>query len=112
MMIGSWIASPSPGNEQRGRWSSPAATMEGSYNICGVASPAIDAMIGAVVAARGHDDFVAAVRALDRLLLSGFYIVPLFYAPDQWIAYSSALRRPEKTPMFGVNIQSWWRAAP
>ena len=106
MMIGSWIASPSPGNEQRGRWSSPAATMEGSYNICGAASPAIDAMIGAVVAARGHDDFVAAVRALDRLLLSGFYIVPLFYAPDQWIAYSSALGRPEKTPMFGVEYRN------
>ncbi|MGD0562010.1 MAG: extracellular solute-binding protein [Roseiarcus sp.] len=112
MMIGSWIASPSPGNEQRGRWSSPAAAMDGSYNICGAASPAIDALIGAVVAARGHDDFVAAVRALDRLLLSGFYIVPLFYAPDQWIAYSSGLGRPEKTPMFGVNLDSWWRAAP
>ncbi|HYA71552.1 MAG TPA: extracellular solute-binding protein [Roseiarcus sp.] len=112
MMIGSWIASPSPGNEQRGRWSSPAASMEGSYNICGAASPAIDAMIGAVVAARGRDDFVAAVRALDRVLLSGFYIVPLFYAPDQWIAYSSGLGHPEKTPMFGVNIESWWRAAP
>ena len=112
MMIGSWIASPSPGNEQRGRWSSPAATMEGSYNICGAASPAIDAMIAAVVAARGHDDFVAAVRALDRVLLSGFYIVPLFYAPDQWIAYSSALGRPDKTPLFGVAINSWWRAAP
>ncbi len=112
MMIGSWIASPSPGNEQRGRWSSPAAAMDGSYNICGAASPAIDTMIGAVVAARGHDEFVAAVRALDRLLLSGFYIVPLFYAPDQWIAYSSALGRPEKTPMFGVAIDAWWRAAP
>jgi peptide/nickel transport system substrate-binding protein len=112
MMIGSWIASPSPGNEQRGRWSSAAATMEGSYNICGAASPAIDALIGAVVAARGHDDFVAAVRALDRVLLSGFYIVPLFYAPDQWVAYSSGLGRPEKTPLFGVAIESWWRAAP
>jgi peptide/nickel transport system substrate-binding protein len=112
MMIGSWIASPSPGNEQRGRWSSPAAAMEGSYNICGAASPAIDAMIAAIVAARGHDDFVAAVRALDRLLLSGFYIVPLFYAPDQWIAYSAALGRPATTPMFGVAIESWWRAAP
>ncbi len=112
MMIGSWIASPSPGNEQRGRWSSAAASMDGSYNICGAASPAIDAMIAAVVAARSHDDFIAAVRALDRTLLSGFYIVPLFYAPDQWIAYSSALGRPEKTPMFGVNIETWWRAAP
>jgi peptide/nickel transport system substrate-binding protein len=112
MMIGSWIASPSPGNEQRGRWSSAAATMEGSYNICGAASPAIDAMIGAVVAARDRDDFVAAVRALDRALLSGFYIVPLFYAPDQWVAYSAALGRPETTPLFGVAIETWWRAAP
>ena len=110
MMIGSWIASPSPGNEQRGRWSSAAATMEGSYNICGAASPAIDAMIAAVVAARDRDDFVPAVRALDRLLLSGFYIVPLFYAPDQWIAYSSALGHPDKTPLFGVATETWWRA--
>ena len=99
MMIGSWIASPSPGNEQRNRWGSAAATMEGSYNICGAASPAIDAMIAAVVAARDREDFVAAVRALDRLLLSGFYIVPLFYAPDQWIAYSSALGHPDRTPL-------------
>jgi peptide/nickel transport system substrate-binding protein len=110
MMIGSWIASPSPGNEQRNRWSSAAATMEGSYNICGAASPAIDATIAAVVAARDRDDFVAAVRALDRLLLSGFYIVPLFYAPDQWVAYSSALGHPDKTPLFGVATETWWRA--
>jgi len=110
MMIGSWIASPSPGNEQRNRWSSAAATMEGSYNICGAVSPAIDAMIAAVVAARDRDDFVPAVRALDRLLLSGFYIVPLFYAPDQWIAYSSALGHPDKTPLFGVATETWWRA--
>ena len=110
MMIGSWIASPSPGNEQRNRWSSAAAAMEGSYNICGAASPAIDAMIAAVVAARDRDDFVAAVRALDRLLLSGFYIVPLFYSKDQWIAYSSSLGRPDKTPLFGATLESWWRA--
>jgi len=112
MMIGSWIASPSPGNEQRGRWSSAAASMEGSYNICGSASPAIDAMIAALVAARGRDDFVAAVRALDRTLLSGFYIVPLFYSSDQWIAYSSSLGRPQKTSMFGVNLEALWRASP
>jgi peptide/nickel transport system substrate-binding protein len=112
MMIGSWIASPSPGNEQRNRWSSAAATMEGSYNICGAASPAIDAMIAAIVAARDRDEFVAAVRALDRLLLSGFYIVPLFYAPDQWVAYSAALGHPDKTPLFGVATETWWRAKP
>ena len=94
MMIGSWIASPSPGNEQRGRWSSAAANAQGAYNISGVASPAVDAMIAAILAAKTNEDFVAAVRALDRLLISGFYIVPLYYAPEQWIAYSAKLGRP------------------
>ena len=112
VMIGSWIASPSPGDEQRGRWSSAAANAEGAYNIAGVASPAIDAMIAAMLAAKSNEDFVAAVRALDRLLISGFTIVPLYYAPEQWIAYSAKLGRPEKTPLFGVELSTWWRREP
>jgi peptide/nickel transport system substrate-binding protein len=52
------------------------------------------------------------VRALDRVLISGFYIVPLFYAPEQWIAYSARLGRPEKTPLFGVNTDTWWMKSP
>ena len=112
MMIGAWTASPSPGNEQRGRWSSAAANAEGAYNLSGVASPAVDAMIAALLAARTNEDFVAAARALDRLLISGFYIVPLYYAPETWIAYSSKLGRPEKTPLFGVDLAAWWRREP
>ena len=57
MMIGSWIASPSPGNEQRGRWSSAAADAEGAYNIAGVRSPAVDAMIAAILAAETQRGF-------------------------------------------------------
>jgi peptide/nickel transport system substrate-binding protein len=109
VMIGAWIASPSPGNEQRGRWSSAAADAEGAYNIAGVRSEAVDAMIKAILAAKSGEDFVAAVRALDRLLISGFYIVPLYYAPEQWIAYSAKLGRPDKTPLFGVELSTWWR---
>jgi peptide/nickel transport system substrate-binding protein len=109
MMIGSWIASPSPGNEQRGRWSSAAADAEGAYNLSGVRSPAVDAMIKAILAAKSNEDFVASVRALDRLLISGFYIVPLYYAPEQWIAYSSKLGRPQETPLYGVELSTWWR---
>ena len=112
MMEGSWIASPSPGNEQRGRWSSAAADAEGAYNIAGVRSPAVDAMIAAILAADTNEDFVAAVRALDRLLISGFYIVPLYYAPEQWIAYSAKLGRPDRTPLFGVELPAWWRREP
>ena len=108
MMIGTWTASPSPGNEQRGRWGSASANAEGAYNLAGAESPAIDAMIAAMLAAKTNEDFVAAVRALDRILISGFYIVPLYYAPEQWIAYWDKLGRPEKTPLFGVDIASWW----
>jgi peptide/nickel transport system substrate-binding protein len=70
-----------------------------------------------MLAAHSHADFVSAVRALDRVLLSGFYIVPLFHAPEQWFAYSTALTRPERTarfaaPLFGATLDSWWRKAP
>jgi peptide/nickel transport system substrate-binding protein len=112
MMMGSWVASPSPGNEQRTRWGAASADMDGAYNICGAASPAIDAMIAALLAAKTHEDFVAAVRALDRVLISGFYIVPLFFAPDQWIAYSARLGHPDKTPLFGVTTDAWWSKGP
>src|SRR5271166_4449192 len=108
MMLGTWTASPSPGNEQRGRWGSASANAEGAYNLAGVASPAVDAMIAALLAANSNEDFVAAVRALDRILISGFYIVPLYYAPDEWIAYWSKLGRPDKTPLFGVDLSAWW----
>lgn len=112
MMPGTWTASPSPGNEQRGRWSSAAAKADGAYNIAGVASPAIDTTIAAIQAADSAEEFVASVRALDRLLISGFYIVPLYYAPDVWIAYSAKLGRPDKTPLFGVDLAAWWRRKP
>jgi peptide/nickel transport system substrate-binding protein len=112
MMLGTWTASPSPGNEQRSRWGSASANAEGAYNIAGVTSPAVDAMIAAILSAESSDDFVAAVRALDRVLISGFYIVPLYYAPQQWIAYSSKLGRPNATPLFGVDLSAWWMREP
>ena len=48
----------------------------------------------------------------DRVLLSGFYIVPLFYAREQWIAYSNKLAHPKYIPLFGVTIDNWWQKQP
>jgi peptide/nickel transport system substrate-binding protein len=116
VMIGSWIASASPGNEQRSRWGSASADQEASFNLAGVKSPAVDAMITALLAANTHEDFVTAVRAYDRVLLSGFYIVPLFYASDQWVAASAALKHPQQLPRDGAPVSStletWWRSTP
>lgn len=112
MIQWNWPVSASPGSEQRGRWSSAAAARTGSLNYAGVSSPAIDAMIDALLSARSREDFTASVRALDRLLLAGFYVVPLFYSPDQWVAYNSKLKHPAITPLQGVSIDSWWASTP
>jgi len=108
MMPYRWDQSLSPGNEQSFYWGSAAAEEQGSRNYMGVRSPAIDAMIAAMLAARERPDFVAAVRALDRLLISGFYVVPLFYLPEQWVARWSTIRHPGRTSLFGYLPETWW----
>ena len=117
MMIGSWVASASPGSEERTRWGSEAADEPASFNLAGVKSPAVDALVDALLAAESEEDFVTAVRALDRVLLSGFYIVPLYHAQNQWIAASTTLARPAKLPAYGspsldATLNSWWRKTP
>ena len=110
MIQNTWVSSLSPGNEQLFRWSSQAAKTPGTYNFAGVESPAADAMIAALLAADNEADFVSSVRALDRVLLSGDYVIPLFYIPKQWVAFWARLHYPEKTPLFGYNVDSWWTA--
>ncbi|HEY8246270.1 MAG TPA: ABC transporter substrate-binding protein, partial [Hyphomicrobium sp.] len=110
MIQNTWSSSLSPGNEQLFRWSTTAAKTPGTYNFAGVENPAADAMIQAMLAAKSEADFISAVRALDRVLLSGEYVIPLFFIPKQWMAYWTRLQHPEKTPLFGYNVESWWSA--
>ena len=104
-----WEQSLSPGNEQTFYWGSAAASEDGSRNYMGVRSPAVDAMIAAMLSARQRVDFVAAVRALDRVLISGCYVVPLFYLPAQWVARWSYVRHPARTSLYGYLPETWWR---
>jgi peptide/nickel transport system substrate-binding protein len=108
VMPASWGSSLSPGNEQSFRWSAASADEEGSYNFAGVKSKGVDAMIAAMLNANTREDFVSAVRALDRLLLSGRYGIPLYYAPKQWIAAWSHLRQPPGSTLYGARLETWW----
>ena len=83
--------------------------MPGTYNFAGVENPAADAMIQALLEAKTEEEFVSSVRALDRVLLSGDYVIPLFHVPRQWLAHWTNLKYPEKTPLFGYNLgpRSW-----
>jgi len=109
MIEARWDESLSPGNEQAFYWSSAAADSDGSRNYMGVKSPAADAMIGALLRAETRGEVVAAVRALDRVLMSGSYVVPLFYAPEQWLARWATIERPAVTSMQGYIPETWWK---
>ncbi len=104
----SWPSSLSPGNEQLFRWSGAVGKNDGSFNFAGVDNPAADAMIAAMLAARTPEAFVSAVRALDRVLLSGDYMIPLYHVPRYWIAHASRIKYPEQAPMVGLLIDTWW----
>ena len=109
MIIYRWEQSLSPGNEQSFYWGSAAADQEGTRNYMGVRSAAIDAMIAAMLRARERNKFVDAVRALDRVLISGCYVVPLFYLPQQWVARWVYLAHPQRTSLSGYLPETWWR---
>jgi peptide/nickel transport system substrate-binding protein len=112
MMTYWWDQSLSPGNEQSFYFGSAAADAEGSRNYMGAKNPAVDTMIAAMLQAEGRADFVSAVRALDRVLISGFYVVPLFHTPEQWIARWTQVERPARTSLFGFLPETWWHRPP
>jgi peptide/nickel transport system substrate-binding protein len=108
-VIWSYGVSASPGTEQPNRFSSSSADREASLNYAGVKSPVVDAMLEAIRAAATREDFVAAVRSLDRSLLSGFYVLPLYFAPDRWLAHQSSVKRPVPPSRYDLNFETWWR---
>ncbi|MDE2377538.1 MAG: ABC transporter substrate-binding protein [Bradyrhizobium sp.] len=109
MIQNRWDQSLSPGNEQSFYWGSAAADNQGTRNYMGAKDPAIDAMIAALLEAREHTGFVSAVRALDRVLMSGFYAIPLFNVSEQWIARWNRIERPSDTALAGYLPETWWQ---
>ena len=94
MIIDQWGQSLSPGNEQREYWGSQAADQPGSRNAIGIKNPAVDTLIDKVIFAKDRSELVAATRALDRVLLWNFYVVPQFSYPfsryARWDRFSHA----------------------
>ena len=110
MIIDVWGESLSPGNEQREYWGSQSADVSGSRNTVGIKNPAIDSLIDKVVFAKSRAELVAATRALDRVLLWNFYVVPQFtygfsrYA--RWDRFSHAEPLPKYARSGLPSL--WW----
>lgn len=107
-MVFNYTASLSPGVEQATRWGSATADQPGTFNYAGVKNPAVDGLVQAMLNTRDRAAFVDVVRAYDRVLMSGAYVVPLYYRPEQWVAHWSRIKRPEKTPLVGYQLMTWW----
>ena len=105
-----WGQSLSPGNEQRGFWSSQAADQSGSRNYVGIKDPAVDALIDRVIFAKDRAELVAATKALDRVLLWNHYVVPQWTYGKQRTARWDRFGRPEKLPQYGAAAfpTIWW----
>ncbi len=108
MVVGSFGQSSSPGNEQREFWGSKAAGHSGSRNIIGIKNPVIDQLIEAVIGAEDRAALIAATRALDRVLLWSYYVVPQWYIDTWRVAYWDQLKHPSRNPKYGLGLDSWW----
>lgn len=108
MIQNRWDQSLSPGNEQAFYWGSQAADTPGTRNYMGARDPAIDAAINAMLEARERPGFVDAVHALDRVLMSGAYAIPLYNPPAQWIARWNRIKSPSRTALSGYLPETWW----
>ena len=103
----------SPGNEQYSYWGMDAANIPGSRNLMGMQSPAADAMINAMLNASDRSEFIAATRALDRVLTAGRYVIPIYQYSVGRIAHLKELKYPVDTlPIYGDGIgflpEVWW----
>ena len=110
MIIDGWAESLSPGNEQREFWGSQAADLPGSRNTIGIKNPAVDALIDKVIFAKDRPGLVAATRALDRVLLWNFYVVPQFTYGFERYARWDRFSHAEPLPTYGHSglPSLWW----
>ena len=108
--------SATPGDSMRPTFSSQAAATKGSYNLAGIADPAIDALIEKILAADTRADLTTACRAFDRVFRAGRYWVPHWYRATHPVAYWDVFDHPLTLPRYQIDNYSssvgerilWW----
>ena len=109
IVVDNMSQSLSPGNEQRDFWGSASADAKGSRNTVGIKNPAIDKLVEKIVFAANRDELVASTRALDRILLWNWYVIPNWHLPAERVAYWDKFGRPAKLPaLMSGFLRVWW----
>ena len=104
----------SPGNEQHLYWSSEYADVEGTRNLMGLKSPTMDRLLNKIMKSKSMKELQSITRAMDRILMAGRYVIPIYHNGPSRIAHKSNLRYPSKIPLYGDRIgffpDVWWKA--
>ena len=108
MIVSGFPQSNSPGNEQREFWSSSAADNPGSRNFIGLRDPAIDQLVENLINANSRQSLVDHTRALDRVLLWGYYVIPNWHIKTWRVAYWNHIGHPQTSPKYDLGIDTWW----
>ncbi len=109
MIYTGWAESNSPGNEQLDFWGSAAADQQSSRNYAGIKDPAVDAIINRIIFAKDRDEQVAAIKALDRVLMWNQYVIPSYTILPERIAYWDRFGHPDGYGKFDIGFPTiWW----
>ncbi len=108
MVIMTLGQSDSPGNEQRDYWYSSNADIKGSRNYMGVQSPVVDKLVDLVISAPDRESLINRTRALDRVLLAGYYVIPQWHNRTTRVAYWDRFLHPQVAPKMGIDLDTWW----
>jgi len=108
MLITVWGQSENPGNEQRSYWTSAAAKQSGSRNLAGIQDPVVDQLVDGIISASDRKQLVAYTRALDRVLLWSFYVIPNWHIAANRVLYWDKFSHPAVPVKVGVMVNRWW----
>ena len=108
MVVYTFSQSLSPGNEQRNFWGSEASKVNGSRNIIGIKNSVIDSLIEEVISAKDRNDLIATTRALDRVLLWNYYVIPQWHISSYRTLYWDIFNKPNIKPKYSLGTNTWW----
>lgn len=102
----------SPGNEQQDYWHSSRAFVNGTRNLPGVRDSVVDALVDNIIKAPDKATLVASTRALDRVLLNGYYVIPNWHIKSFRILYWDKFERPKQRGKYMLGLETWWMKEP
>lgn len=103
-----WHSTLSPGTEQYLYWSCEAAEQPSRWNYAGICDPEIDTLAKSIPDAKTREELVNNTQKLDQKLWDNTNMIPLYYNTQDFVSYWKPLKRPEKTPIYGIVTETWW----